>query len=359
MLNVKKILVISNMYPSPREPALGVFVERVSAQMIDRGHDVTLAVRCASRWKMLSYLRFFIHAFGKVLFSKADLVYVHFVTHSYIPVMFAFLLRSMPLAVHVHGADIISDKKQSRLSARCFSIVRRAALGRAALIVAPSNYFRDLVSERFPSVKDKIVVSPSGGVDLAAFRDASSSARVRGELMFFGRLMLGKGVMLVIPAVEAVRARRSDLEVSVVFAGDGPALAALSEQAKASAVSVRFLGAVDPHRVPQTLSTATALVFPSFRQGESLGLVALEGMACGRPVIAARSGAMEEIVQDGVNGALFEINDIHGLSLAIESMLTLDDLAWKRVSDAALRRVEAFDAQRVSLELSEALCRVF
>lgn len=359
MLDVKKILVVSNMFPSPREPALGIFVERVSAQMVHQGHDVSFAVRRASRWKVLSYLRFFIHAFGKVLFSKADLVYVHFVTHSYIPVMFAFLFRKTPLAVHVHGADIVSDKKQSRLSARCFGIVRRAALERAALIVAPSNYFRDLVSERFPSVKDKIIVSPSGGVDLAAFNEAKSTARVRGELMFFGRLMLGKGVMLLIPAVEALRARRADLEVSIVFAGEGPAQAALSEQAEASAVPVRFLGRIDPRRVPQTLSTPTALVFPSFRQGESLGLVALEAMACGRPVIAARSGAMEEIVTDGVTGALFDVNDVHGLSLAMESLLTLDDSAWQRVSEAALRRVEAFDAPRVSLQLSEALCRVF
>lgn len=359
MLNVKRILVVSNMYPSPRDPAFGIFVERVSSQMVDCGHDVTFAVRRASRWKMMSYLRFFIHAFAKVLFFKVDLIYVHFVTHSYIPVMLALLFRRVPLAVHVHGADIISDKEQSRLVTRCFSIVRRAALERAALIVAPSNYFRDLVSERFPSVKKKIVVSPSGGVNLAAFSDAKSSARVRGELMFFGRLMLGKGVMLLIPAVEAVRARRADLEISVVFAGDGPALPALSEQAKASSVPVRFLGAVDPDKVPVVLSTATALVFPSFRKGESLGLVALEAMACGRPVIAARSGAMEEIVLDGVTGALFDVNDVHGLSLAIESMLTLDDHAWQRVSDAALRRVEAFDARRVSLQLSEALCRVF
>ncbi len=92
---------------------------------------------------------------------------------------------------------------------------------------------------------------------------------------------------------------------------------------------MRFLGKIDA--VAPLLAAADLYVFPS--ESESFGLSALEALASGVPVVAARVGGVPEVVQDGVTGALHALGDIEGM--AESSVRFLEPARWAAASAAA------------------------
>ena len=355
-----KALVVSNMYPSTPKPSFGVFVERMTTQMAADGIEVQLAVRTGEGNKLISYALFYWRAFWSTIFTSADFVYVHFATHSFPPVWLALLFKRIPLVMNVHGADIAPENKGNTFRNRILARIARGALDRADLVVAPSNYFRQEVNQRFGTSLSKIHVSPSGGVERKVFRPAELPVSAKRRLLFLGRLIDGKGVSHIIPALNLLSERRPELLSEVVFAGDGPARQALEYQASASNhLSVEFLGSVDPERIPSVIGSCHGLIFPSYRRGESLGLVAIEAMSCGRLVLAARSGAMTEIIKHGHNGYLFAPDDARSLSDALETFFDLNAEDLRRLSHNAWIDSTQYDSSAVGAALSSALRKRF
>jgi L-malate glycosyltransferase len=356
-----KVLVVSNMYPSAAHPSYGVFVERITRQMREHGLETRLAVKAADGNKLVSYLRFYWRAFFMALRGDEDLLYLHFVTHSWLPVALARLLRRRPVAVHVHGADIVPEDPRKHLKNAISRRIARHALRAADLVVAPSAYFRDEVGTRFPEAQGKIEVSPSGGVDLQRFAFKPLPDDSRRRVLFLGRLIEGKGVLQVLPALQACHERSPGMAVEMVFAGDGPLRGQLESAAARlpDSIPVSFLGNVPPDRVPEAMASCHFLVFPSFRKGESLGLVALEAMACGRPIVAARNGAMPELMGEGRNGRLFEANDQASFARAILDLLEHDDAVLREMCANARGTAERYSAQSVGARLAELLRQRF
>ena len=113
--------------------------------------------------------------------------------------------------------------------------------------------------------------------------------------------------------------------------------------------SVRFLGPVAPERVAELLADARALVIPS--RSEGLPRVVIEAFAAGVPVIASRVGGLPELVQDGVNGLLVEVDDEDGWHGAIQRV-TADDLSI-RLGAGAFETWQKGYSPRVGLEQLE------
>lgn len=86
-----------------------------------------------------------------------------------------------------------------------------------------------------------------------------------------------------------------------------------------------------------------------------MGLVALEGMACGKPIIAAKNGAMEEIVEEGVNGFLFDIDEEQSMDQAVEKALFLDEQSYTNACLSARRTAEQFSSRIVGDDLNRKL----
>jgi glycosyltransferase involved in cell wall biosynthesis len=131
----------------------------------------------------------------------------------------------------------------------------------------------------------KIVVKPNVVLDLGPRPDRASRSN---RVLYVGRLSLEKGVRELIDAWTA--ADRSPLELMVV--GDGPLRAELEQQA---AGRVSFAGRIHHDDVRHLMAQARALVFPS-RWYETFGLVVVEAMAAGLPVIVGDLGGMPELV---------------------------------------------------------------
>jgi len=170
------------------------------------------------------------------------------------------------------------------------------------------------------------------------------------RLLCVGRLIPIKGHIVLLRAFAAARERVPDLELEI--AGRGalePALRALSREL-GIAEAVHFLGHVSP--IQSAIERAAVVVVPSM--GEGFGMVALEAMERARPVIAAESGGLSELVRDGETGILVPPGEAGPLTDAIVRVAGDLDLA-RRMGEAGRRRALSRFMQASCTERTELL----
>ncbi|CAN1211631.1 glycosyltransferase [Tumidithrix helvetica PCC 7403] len=131
-------------------------------------------------------------------------------------------------------------------------------------------------------------------------------------LLYVGRLSAEKEITQILPLLEAIPNSR------LALVGDGPYRQEL-ERIFAD-TPTHFVGYLQGEDLAAAFASSDAFMFPS--RTETLGLVLLEAMAAGCPVVAARSGGIPDIVTDGANGYLFEPSDPNGLLTATQKLLT-------------------------------------
>jgi glycosyltransferase involved in cell wall biosynthesis len=158
------------------------------------------------------------------------------------------------------------------------------------------------------------------------------------RLLCVGRLIPIKGHIVLLRAFAA--ARREVPELTLDIAGRGPLEPALRALAKELGVhgSVRFLGHVTP--IQDAIEEAAVVVVPSM--GEGFGMVALEAMERGRPVVAAAIGGLGELVRDGVTGLLADPGDEETLRRAIVRLASDPELARRMGAAGRARAAERF-----------------
>ena len=200
------------------------------------------------------------------------------------------------------------------------------------------------------------------GVDLEQFRPDRRSVALRTSLgvrraftfLHVGRLAPEKNVGVVLRAFGKLLDRVGPDSVRLVIAGTGPDEPALRETAPPGTV---FLGNLDRAReLPTLYATADAFVFASTT--ETLGLVVLEAMASGLPVIAAPAGGVADHLRDGINGLAYPANDVEALSNAMHHLVTGSDLSEQLGAGAlATARALGWDAEVERLDRSyRAVC---
>ncbi len=160
------------------------------------------------------------------------------------------------------------------------------------------------------------------GVDTETFHPDLASVEMRDRLtqgnpsstllLYVGRLGAEKEIERIKPVLEAI----GDARLALV--GDGPNRQALEEHF--AGTPTNFVGYLRGRELGAAYASADAFIFPS--RTETLGLVLLEAMAAGCPVVAARSGGIPDIVTDGVNGYLFDPQDELGAIAATKNLLS-------------------------------------
>ena len=169
------------------------------------------------------------------------------------------------------------------------------------------------------------------GTDVQQFHPAKRSAQLRKELgvddtfvfVHVGRMAAEKNVVLLLEAFAKLRQARPELAATLLIAGDGPELPNLRRQAPGN---VKFLGNL--HRrdaLPVLYASADAFVFAS--ETETLGLVVLEAMASGLPVLAAPAGGVADNLRHEVNGLSFPAGN--GDALASDMARIAEDSALR------------------------------
>lgn len=212
-----------------------------------------------------------------------------------------------------------ASRRPTRL-AREYPRVRREleSLRAARSIVVCSRYMRGVLARNgVPEERIVVVPSFSPGVEAASVCPCPAEPR----LLFAGRITKGKGLELLLEAL----ARLPEATLDVV--GDGDRASACHELARRLRVSerVRFLGWQPSEALSALYAGARVVVVPSVWP-EPFGLVGVEAMACGRPVVAVGVGGIPEWLEDGKTGLLCEPTP-ESLSVAVSRLLADSSLA--------------------------------
>lgn len=221
--------------------------------------------------------------------------------------------------------------------------------GRVDAVLAPSESTRRNLVEEVGV--DTLVCTVPNGVDIERFRPADGDPfRERYDLSgtvvgYTGRHGYEKRLSDALEAVDG-------LDVTLVLGGDGPARAELEARAREVDADVRFLGFLDRAELPGFYSALDAFLFPS--PVETQGLVALEAVACGTPVVGVNAGALADTVEEGLTGYHFEAGDVEGFRAAIRR--TLAEQAALR--ERCLERREEISVERAVDALADVYDRL-
>ena len=333
-----RILLVSQMWPGPDDPDLGVFVEGIAGALADRGHELEHAVLYGRGGGKRRYLTLARRTRTAARRFRPDVVYAHFLVPT--GLIAALATGRAPLVVTAHGRDVRNVGWRPGIAAATRLVVRRAAT-----VVAVSDYLRQELETKVPEARGKTEVV-SSGVDLVRFHGADpDEARERlgwqgpgPAFVCVGSLIPRKNVLTLARAFERLGRGR------LAFVGDGPLRARVEGRA-----GVHVVGRVPPAQVATWIAAADVVCQPSLI--EPLGQALLEAMASERPVVATRIGGPPEFVPPEA-GVLVDPADEDALVAALASAAALPS-----PNRAAREAAAAHDVREQARRLEEILER--
>lgn len=258
----------------------------------------------------------------------------------------------------------VSDEEADPESDMRVEIERRAVRETNTLVAASDIEAEELIG-LYDADPAKVAIVPCG-VDTDLFRpirqvdarEALGRDQCERLVLFVGRIEQIKGIDVLLDALGLLFKRRPDLrgELCLLVVGgaidpgaDAPETEKIEELRRLvhehrMEDSVDFVGSVDQDRLALWYSAADLCAVPSLT--ESFGLVALEAMACGVPVVATRVGGLQTVVEDGGSGLLVAPGDHAALAEAIEQVL-MDHRLRIHLAHGARDRAEQFTWHRV------------
>lgn len=290
--------------------------------------------------------------------KEYDLLHAHY----YLAGWVGLRLRAawqIPLLFMFHTIAFLKDRAvrdgEEREPYSRHQIEREVAEG-ADLVIASNPHEEDSIRNLFQVPANRVAVVPCG-VDTHLFRPLDQE-KARSELglgcgkilLFVGRIEPIKGVDLLLQAMAGLRSA-PDLPPEsfpkLILVGGAEGIDALKALAKKWGLDPwLLLVGPKPHRsMPLYYGACDALVVPS--RYESFGIVALEAAACGRPVIATQVGGLPFAVSPGKTSLMVPENDPASLALAIQRILTDEELA-KSLGQAGRGWAEGFSWPRIS-----------
>ncbi len=340
-----RVLVLSNMYPGDKSATFGIFVKNQVNALREKGVEVDViavtdpdmnkanVIKKYAKWTMQTCVALL----GRG--RKYDVVHAHYIFPTG---MLALLFKKWfktKMVVTAHGGDINRmAKKNARIKDWTTKILQEAD----HVITVGHDLQREIHQEyHIPSNKLSVI---NMGVNLATFHqhDVAEARKVLGikeeerPIVFVGNLIREKGILELLEAYNTLKEKHGNLSLYLVG------------NPKQEAFQKEIIGYIDNHQlqdvhihraVPQSevaiwMSAADLFVLPSYMEG--FGLVAVEAMACGTPVVGTKVGGLQVLLADD-HGVLVEPENAD--SLASGMMKVLEDEEYcKRLIKAGKRR---------------------
>ena len=339
-----RILLVTQMWPSPAHPDLGSFLVPLARELEELGNEVEVVAISRRGGPRSEYARLARDAAARARRARPDVVFAHFLFPTGAAGALAARAARKPLVVMAHGQDVANLGR-----VRGVTLATRSVLRRSAAVIANSQWLADRLAERIPAARSKLTIADCG-VDLDAFapRPAAAARRELGwegegpAFLCVGSLIERKNVVRL--AVAFARLGRGRL----TFVGDGPLRPELEGR-----TGVRITGRVPQAEVPRWIAACDVLCQPS--QIEPFGQATLEGMAMERSVVATTVGGPPEFVTPET-GVLADPNDTAGLAAALERAATLpapNPAARKAAAEHDVRRQAARMASVLERAIAE------
>lgn len=356
------ILEIANGYPFDTNPLLGLFELEQAKSLSGLGHKVVFVgvdLRSLRRKRKLGYshffddkievynyafplgripvkfLAFFEFFFMKKLYNriekehgKPDILHAHFCfLQGYIAAKLKAKYR-IPLAITEHSSELINGI--SRFRKKYFSYGYNAA----DIIISVSSAVKDRILYYFN--KDSCVIPNIA--NLVFFKDLDENTFLLNRTHFLfisaGGLIKRKGMDALIKAFANVKADN----VQLMIIGEGEERKNLENIILRYSLNdrVKLLGYRTPAQMADILATADCFVLAS--RAETFGIVYIEALAMGLPIIATDCGGPTDIIKDN-NGYMVEVDDISGLTIAMQKILTnYSKFTKKEIAEAARKK---------------------
>jgi len=221
-------------------------------------------------------------------------------------------------------------------------IVRFLEGAEAVLATSPAYVRTSSILSRLHNVQ---VLPP--GVDTIRF--SPGTAAPAGYFLFVGKFRRYKGLDVLLEAWRSMGGAR------LVLAGGGPLESRMRRRAAELGIDAEIRGGVSDDELVELYRGAQAFILPSTARSEAFGLVQLEAMACGTPVISTNlATGVPWVNEDGVSGIVVPPADPGALASAIRRLM--DDRTRAHLSEGALRRARTLFDSRDHLAEVEALC---
>ena len=331
--------------------------------------------RHIDKYDVLDYLPDFacaVQRFRALTGASYDLIHSHYWLSGRLALRFADRW-GVPLVSTFHTLAQLKNRVAESAAEREQSVryeIERRTMAGSDRIVALTAVDRQQMVRHYGALARMAVIP--GGVDLARFRpiERAEARRALGldgsskMLLFVGRIQRLKGLEVLLRAF----ARMSDPDTRLVVVGgqrgtgqESREISRLQHLAAKLNVADRtsFVGAVSHEQLPLYYSSADITVMPS--SYESFGLVAVESLACGTPVVATRVGGLTSIVRDGETGLLVPWRDADLFASTLRRVLEDEPLrrhlarqaresvlgyGWDRIADEHLALYEDVLAER-------------
>jgi glycosyltransferase involved in cell wall biosynthesis len=263
-------------------------------------------------------------------------------------------VRAPAVVVRLHAPAFLTAKLAAEspdLDLRAGEALEATAARFARIVTSPSQALAALVRRRWRLAPDRIRVIPNP-IDDAAFAPAPDELERRGRILIVGRVERAKGHDVLVEALPMIRDAVPEAHLLIV-GSDGGATETLKRRASELGVceAITLTGAKTREDLPPIYRSAALCVVPS--RFEAFPYVALEAMACGRPVVASRVGGLAEVIGNRDGGALVDPENPAALAAAVTRLL-LDVRERHRLGRAARERVTtAYAARAVATRMVE------
>ncbi len=374
-------------YYRPHYSGLTIYAERVARTLVERGHQVTVltshydkdlpgrelrdGVQVIRPWVMLRISKGVIMPTMLVrawqLARQSDVVLLHLPQLDAAPIALISRFLGKPVVVTYHCDMVLPTGWVHRLANLASDLANHLTARLAQVIVhntqdyADHSPFLKQYLSRVQAIPPPIEIAPASQADIAAFRLKANIQPGQRVIGIAARLVSEKGVEYLAQALPIVLEKHPTARVLFV----GPYQNLVGEEAYAHRLAPllaslgdhwTFLGVLPPGEFSAFFQHCEVTVLPSINSTESYGMVQVESMACGTPVIASDRPGVRVPVQMTGMGNLFPPGDVPALAQALIDLLDHpeayrgDPRAWLQAStsQAVAARYEAiFDALRL------------
>ena len=316
-------------------------------------HEEGAPSKMASRpWLQLLAIPYIISGFFRCLSIcrkwKPDIIHAHWpFPHAYIALGAAKLFR-IPLVLNFHGAELLLIRKKKWVKP-----LLKFAIGQAQAVFANSSF----TAGKIKALKNVDVEWSPYGTTLESSAPEGDNATAtivphpvdgKFKILFVGRHIERKGICYLIEAAKHLP--RDQFEIRIVGVGD--LTDKLKAQAKAMAAAnpdaaeIVFTGKLSPEELANEYKTANVFTLPAIVDSkgdtEGLGVVLIEAMELGLPVVASNVGGIPDVVVDGESGILVPEKNAEALADAYRRLASESGLVQKMLQGARKRIAECF-----------------
>lgn len=280
-------------------------------------------------------------ALRKLDLSSYDIVHFNFS----IPTgMLAAVIRNKPYVCSLHGIDVPGFVKEEAVLFQVFTApINRQVLKRAARIFSPSYQIAEMVQRACPEARVEVIPH---GIYSETYLPKGVYPTLARRFVTIARLTPWKRVMLLVKTV--IELRKTITDVTLDIYGEGEQRPLIEELLRTSGATayITLHGFTPKATLQMMLQTFDVFVLPSV--SEAFGVVFLEAMAAGLPVIGYNYGGPAEVIKHGVNGILVDADNLPGLLAVLNQLATTPHLVEILGRNARREAVEKFSWQKIS-----------